>query len=546
MEGGVVALVGHLFERGLASGDPGFVELSQGDSGLLSQQLHPRLDLVLDPGMDRRRRGLVERLHTSVSVHRGLLVELLECRGTEVLHAQLGVRLLGLVAFELAVLVGQGVALLAHELVAEAEHRPGHAEQIVAEPLGEVVGEHAGPAPVLVASSGAGLCGRGARRQSLSSGCGGHRRRRHREDDPAVAVGAGQAAVDEFAHHLLGRCLQLGISGIGGRRPGVQQVRRRLRRAAVSTHVLLDLLGVGLEGPTGVAALVGQRATNDLLGGVSQLMGQRRPPGRLVERADLVGDVHLTIAGERLRVHRSRFGRHRRTAMHEAIADVDPQHVAHRGAHVAGHGLRGRRLRSLTFGSHGLGEGTVVRRAEALTPRVGESCTALPGSDADVARLGVGRPRRRWHDHVCGGRETQLCRVADGQQLFDRRGRLRVRIVLIGGDRRELAVRDRRQRRCFLQLRHSLAVVRHGRGEHTAERPARRVHLTDMFEPGRAHQHLTGGQPLREGLRCRSELDRSPACHLQRRQRRPVTARGRGDCRPRRLSGRDRPCIPGR
>ena len=469
VEGDVVALVGNLFERGLATRDPGLVELSQGDGGLLSQQLHPRLDLVLDAIVDRRRRALVEGFHTSVTVQRGLVVELLECRGAEVLHAQLGVGLLGLVAFGLAILVGQGVALLAHELVAEPERRTGHAEQIVAEPLGEVVGEHAGPAPVLVASRGAGLRGRGARRQSLSAGCGGHRRWRHREDDPAAAIGAGQAAVDELAHHLLGRCLQLGISGVGARWPGMQQLGRWLRCAAVATYVLLDLSGMGLEGPTGVAAFVGHRATNDLLGRVGQLVGQCCPPCRLVERADLVGDVDLTIAGERLCIHCPRLGRHRRAAVHEAVADIDPQHVAQRGPHVAGHGLRGWHVGTLTFGAHGLGEGTVVGGSETLSPRVGETCTARPAGAAAVIPLGVGGRWRRDDQLRVGGCDNRKSGLADRQQLVDRRQRQGVCLAPVGGNRRELAVLDCRQCRCFLQRRRRLTVVGHCRGKYTAE-----------------------------------------------------------------------------
>ena len=304
---------------------------------------------------------------------------------------------------------------------------------------------------------------------------------------------------------------------------------------------------MGLEGPTGVAAFVGQRAPNDLLRGVGQLVGQRRPPCRLVERADLVGDVHLTIAGERLCIHCPRLGRHSRAAVHEAVADVDPQHVAHRGAHVAGHGLRGWRLGPLALGAHGLGEGAVVGGPEALTPRVGETCTALPGGAAAVTRLVVGGRCRR-DDHVHGGGRagTRLCGLADRQQLLDRRQRHGVRLALVGGDGRELAVLDRRQRRWFLQLRRRITMVGHCRGKYTTERATRRIHLTYVLEPGRTHQHLPGGQSLRERLRGCSQFDRSPACHLQRRQCRPVAARRCGDCWPRRLSGRDRPCIPGR
>ena len=77
-----------------------------------------------------------------------------------------------------------------------------------------------------------------------------------------------------------------------------------------------------------------------LLRGVGQLVGQGRATLRLIEGTDVVVQKDLTVARERSGTHRLCFGVHRRSAVHQPIADVDTQQVTHGGSNVSRHRLR--------------------------------------------------------------------------------------------------------------------------------------------------------------------------------------------------------------
>ena len=215
----------------------------------------------------------------------------------------------------------------------------------------------------------------------------------------------------------------------GGGRTGVQQVGRRLDRAGISAYVLLDALRMCLECLPGRGRLVVQRVVHHLLRGVGQLVGNRGSSPRLVERTDVVVQVDLAVAGERLGSHRVRLGRDGWSTVHEAVADVDAEHVAHRGAHIGGHDLGGRAalraLVTLAFGAHGFREGTVVGGSEPLSARVREAGPA----GATRAGCPAGCRRRRIVERVSSSRHRldirwrrdPAARRVDGQELIDRR-----------------------------------------------------------------------------------------------------------------------------
>src|SRR6476620_8998837 len=101
-----------------------------------------------------------------------------------------------------------------------------------------------------------------------------------------------------------------------------------------------------------------------------------------------------------------------------------------------------------------------------------------------------------------------------------------------------MSVLDGGQWRGVLQIRDANTVlVTARRGEDPSERPTRRVDLANHLQSRGAHQDLATGQALGERASRCSEVDRSCACYVQGRQRRPSPPSRPGDLGSRRFKG---------
>jgi hypothetical protein len=229
--------------------------------------------------------------------------------------------------------------------------------------------------------------------------------------------------------------------------------------------------------------------------------------------------------------------------LHQPIADIDAEDVAHRRTNVSRHlldrhtgGAVGTLLDRVALGAHRLRQRTVVRRAEAHAARVGEPGAATPEGTAVLRRLGRFDTvvRRRLERGGRGERALDIAvRYADRQQVLDRG--VPVADGRLAAERGDMAMLDRRQRRCLLQF--GPGVFGDCGGQHAAQRSARRLDPTHHLEAWRAYEDLATGQALGErACRC-GQVDRSRARHLEGRQARPVPPGRRGDFGARRFSG---------
>ncbi len=231
----------------------------------------------------------------------------------------------------------------------------------------------------------------------------------------------------------------------------MQQVGGRLDGASVTAHELFDTLRVSLESLAGLGCLVVECVVSHLLRGVRHLVSHSRSSTRLVERTDVVVHVDLAVAGEGLGAHRIGLSRYGGSAVHQSVADVDTEDVAHRRPHIAWHRFTrhafGPAVGCVALGAHRFRQRTVVGGPEAHAARVRE-----PGPSsvrATTVCRWLGRLRRSGVDGLVERRRAELSADltgwrSDREQVIDRC--LPVADRRLAAERRCVAVLDRGQR----------------------------------------------------------------------------------------------------